>query len=535
MSKFFTRVLPKSIGGLVIIACHVCLAQANGGSPVESTKVSELVPYGQMAIIPNGTVAPSQKTVAPAASHVAVPQRLPNPTTAQEQFAAQQKAAAERFAAQQKFASEQFSRMQQQLAQQQYGGTVSAVQPATTNSNTGVGTVAPGNFVQQQMSPQVQQVQHTIGTVGRKLSQYVNQAVAPPVRPADTGDTVTDTAAQAVKKAAEAVKEAAASTVPNTSAAATVAPAAEATQPAAPATQTEAGDATTSAANCSAGCSTNPGYPGYQAMPGLPATQPAGVVAAPAVSSAPAYQNGYAMAPAHGYQMPTCQMPGCTVEGCQMPGHLMPWLRNGVLGRGQLAQPLGGAPGLMLGQGQLLHRPLLPALGGGCTGPGCTRRGHRWMPEVGFPELSFPTITIPGFTIPGISFGGQGCSTPGCSTEACSGDAGCSSESAGCTCSACANRDQWNFGGWFQQGYHENSNGLFNNRPGRWNQHQLWFYAEREARPTNGQWDWGFRFDLVYGIDAQDTQAFGNTPGTWYFQNGFDFGSFGWAIPQLYF
>jgi hypothetical protein len=157
------------------------------------------------------------------------------------------------------------------------------------------------------------------------------------------------------------------------------------------------------------------------------------------------------------------------------------------------------------------------------------------MPEVGFPELSFPTITIPGFTIPGISFGGQGCSTPGCSTEACSGDAGCSSESAGCTCSACANRDQWNFGGWFQQGYHENSNGLFNNRPGRWNQHQLWFYAEREARPTNGQWDWGFRFDLVYGIDAQDTQAFGNTPGTWDFQNGFDFGSFGWAIPQLYF
>ena len=92
----------------------------------------------------------------------------------------------------------------------------------------------------------------------------------------------------------------------------------------------------------------------------------------------------------------------------------------------------------------------------------------------------------------------------------------------------------WDFGGWFQSGYHENANGLFNNHPNRYNPQQYWLYAERAADPGNGL-DWGFRFDALYGVDAQDTQAFGNPPGTWDFQNGFDYGIFGWAIPQLYF
>ena len=34
--------------------------------------------------------------------------------------------------------------------------------------------------------------------------------------------------------------------------------------------------------------------------------------------------------------------------------------------------------------------------------------------------------------------------------------------------------------------------------------------------------------------DAADTQAFGNNPGNWDFQNGFDHGQFGFAIPQAY-
>ena len=40
---------------------------------------------------------------------------------------------------------------------------------------------------------------------------------------------------------------------------------------------------------------------------------------------------------------------------------------------------------------------------------------------------------------------------------------------------------------------------------------------------------------MMYGIDANDTQAFGNPNGSWDFDNGFDHGSYGWAIPQAYF
>ena len=86
-------------------------------------------------------------------------------------------------------------------------------------------------------------------------------------------------------------------------------------------------------------------------------------------------------------------------------------------------------------------------------------------------------------------------------------------------------------GGWFQLGYHSESNDLFNSRPDNLALHQGWLFIEKGVS-ENG--DWGFRGDIMYGIDADDTQAFGNTPGRWDFQNGFDNGSYGWAIPQLY-
>lgn len=89
------------------------------------------------------------------------------------------------------------------------------------------------------------------------------------------------------------------------------------------------------------------------------------------------------------------------------------------------------------------------------------------------------------------------------------------------------------FGGWAQTGYHSQSTGLFNNRPDKVNLQQMWFYLEKEAA-RNSTWDWGFRADLMYGTDARTTQAFGNPSGTWDFQNGLDFGAYGWAIPQAY-
>lgn len=89
------------------------------------------------------------------------------------------------------------------------------------------------------------------------------------------------------------------------------------------------------------------------------------------------------------------------------------------------------------------------------------------------------------------------------------------------------------FGGWSQIGYHSRATDSFNDRPGRFNLHQQWFYLERQ---TDASRNWGFRADLIYGIDGQNIQAFGNpptgAPTGW--DNGWDFGSYGWALPQAY-
>ena len=97
-------------------------------------------------------------------------------------------------------------------------------------------------------------------------------------------------------------------------------------------------------------------------------------------------------------------------------------------------------------------------------------------------------------------------------------------------------------GGWVQMGYHDGVTpnaaapfdaGSFNNHPHRLNLHQAWLYAEKVADGSCGM-DWGFRADLMYGVDAGDTQAFGNPAGSWDFANGWDHGQYGWAMPQLY-
>lgn len=88
-------------------------------------------------------------------------------------------------------------------------------------------------------------------------------------------------------------------------------------------------------------------------------------------------------------------------------------------------------------------------------------------------------------------------------------------------------------GGWIQAGYHSASDGLFNNRPDELNLHQTWLWLERTADGTRGV-DWGYRADIMYGIDGPDTQSFGNPVGSWDFQNGWDHGAYGWAMPQLY-
>ncbi len=93
----------------------------------------------------------------------------------------------------------------------------------------------------------------------------------------------------------------------------------------------------------------------------------------------------------------------------------------------------------------------------------------------------------------------------------------------------------WNFGGWVQTGYHHTSNGMFNNNPNRLSFHQNWLYAEKIADGRQG-WDWGGRFDIMYGLDANEMQGFGNSNSRW----DYDFGQnnsssgYGWAMPQAY-
>ena len=91
----------------------------------------------------------------------------------------------------------------------------------------------------------------------------------------------------------------------------------------------------------------------------------------------------------------------------------------------------------------------------------------------------------------------------------------------------------WDFGGWFQTGYHTRSDGIFNTYPNHVQLQQGYLYMQKVADGSEG-FDWGARADIVYGTDAQNTQAFGNHPGRWDFQNGWDHGEYGWAMPQLY-
>lgn len=142
------------------------------------------------------------------------------------------------------------------------------------------------------------------------------------------------------------------------------------------------------------------------------------------------------------------------------------------------------------------------------------------------------------------------CATTPCCSTSCGGSCGggCGLLSGGSCLSGlgdCCLGDPWtlsgalhgdcppavNIGGWFQVGYHSDQNDLFFDRDDELQLHQAWLYAEKAATCDS---PFGFRADLMYGVDADDTQAFGNNPGEWDYLNGFDHGAYGWAIPQLY-
>tara|TARA_R110002111_G_C5958134_1_gene369174 strand:- start:99 stop:1391 length:1293 start_codon:yes stop_codon:yes gene_type:complete len=89
----------------------------------------------------------------------------------------------------------------------------------------------------------------------------------------------------------------------------------------------------------------------------------------------------------------------------------------------------------------------------------------------------------------------------------------------------------WSMGGHAQFGYHSAALPIFNDRPDELNLHQAWLYAEK-AIDTSCGFDIGGRIDYLYGIDAQNTQAFGTDPRGW--DNNWDHGQYGHALPQAY-
>ncbi len=166
-----------------------------------------------------------------------------------------------------------------------------------------------------------------------------------------------------------------------------------------------------------------------------------------------------------------------------------------------------------------------------------------------------------GAYVEGSYGGGEGCGCEGGGCESGGCDSGCCESGYcddggwGCCLTDCCLGDAWtledycdpcdssphNYGGWIQMGYHSDNTGLsssyndlfdFNDVPDHLHLHQAWLYAEKVAEACGCNADWGYRVDLVYGTDAQKTQAFGNDGGTW--DVTFDHGEYGWAIPQAY-
>jgi hypothetical protein len=101
------------------------------------------------------------------------------------------------------------------------------------------------------------------------------------------------------------------------------------------------------------------------------------------------------------------------------------------------------------------------------------------------------------------------------------------------------------YGGWVAFGFYSNNDPFsvtdndlksFWDRPNELNMDQAWFYVEKLAKSDGCNWAVGYRVDLVYGVDAQKTQAFGNSgyPNAQGYDNGWDNGAYGWALPQAY-
>ena len=100
----------------------------------------------------------------------------------------------------------------------------------------------------------------------------------------------------------------------------------------------------------------------------------------------------------------------------------------------------------------------------------------------------------------------------------------------------------WIFGGFTQWGYQSGPDGAFAGNGPFVSQkeykffglNQQYLFAGKVADGSKG-FDWGFRTDVIFGLDGNEGQAFGNVDaGTYDYFNGFNYGAYEWAFPQLY-
>ena len=162
------------------------------------------------------------------------------------------------------------------------------------------------------------------------------------------------------------------------------------------------------------------------------------------------------------------------------------------------------------------------------------------QPQAAPSPSDVPVAPAPSSSVSGCSYNsGGGC---GC-YDACS-------SCCDCCCYLFGPCDAWTLtgdncynitvGGWMSFGYYDNNvplsttpgDGLsFRDYPDHLTADQMWLYVEKSIA-GDCCWDWGGRFDLMYGVDAQKTQAFGNQNNVW--DVSLDHGVYGWAMPQAY-
>ncbi len=180
---------------------------------------------------------------------------------------------------------------------------------------------------------------------------------------------------------------------------------------------------------------------------------------------------------------------------------------------------------------------------GGCTPAGTACAAPAMQPCV----PTAPTCD------PNTVFGAPGCGGGGCCGSIFGGELGEPWTLISVFDDGCGNNrfkdNGWIIGGHSQMGYSNRPDGAFTGNGPYLNQkewgilalNQQYLYFGKVADGSKG-FDWGFRTDIMYGVDGNEGQSFGNVNGGKYdYLHGYggpgdpnSMGPYEWAFPQMY-